>query len=582
IVAGHNALLVQMYTDGLFGNPPRVVGGSRFQNRPYAQTLKALQIVGARPYAFNASSTDNRREHQGWGFPSLQDLYDNRAAAYVVPEDDVLTQGQTAVHTIAVGSGTPQLKVCMTFLEPAGNPSATQAIVNNLNLRVTSPSGTVYWGNNGLNSGNTSTAGGSANGIDSVECVFVDSPAAGNWTVEVIAQAIVTDAHVATGATDASYALAVIGGPGTPGGGGGGSGTVIDEASFETGFDSWSNVAGDDLDWTRRSGTTPSSNTGPTAAQDGSTYCYVESSGNGTGYPTKTAILDGPTIAMTGTEQIRFHYHMYGASMGTLQLQAVSSSGSVTNLWSRSGDQGNSWFQATVDLASLSGDQQLRFFATTGTSWQSDFAVDNIVITGDGSTGGGGANLDVDFETGFGGLSNVSGDSHDWTRNSGGTPSNNTGPTAAAQGSWYAYVEASSPNIGTNAKLDSDLLAFAGGETLTFRYHMYGGSMGTLNVQAVSSSGAVTTLWSRSGDQGNAWQTANVPLSLTGDYRIRFDAQLGSSWQSDICIDAVSIGAGGGGGGGASFAANLESGFGALSNETGDSHDWTRNSGGTP
>ncbi|MFN3243421.1 MAG: S8 family serine peptidase [Planctomycetota bacterium] len=583
IVAGHNALLVQMYTDDLFGNGPRVVGGSRFQNRPFAQTLKALQIVGARPYAFTASSTDNRREHQGWGFPSLQDLYESRAAAYVVPEDDVLTQGQTAAHTIAVGSGTPRLKVCMTFVEPAGNPAATLAIVNNLDLRVTSPTGTVYWGNNGLNSGNTSTAGGSANTIDSVECVFVDSPAAGNWTVEVIAQAIVTDAHVATGATDASYALAVLGGTGTPGGGGGGPGPVIDAASFETGFDSWSNASGDDLDWTRRSGTTPSVDTGPTAAQEGNTYVYVESSGSGTGYPTKTAILDGPTISMSGTEQIVFHYHMYGASMGTLQLQAVSSTGGVTNVWSRTGDQGNSWFQATVDLSSLGGAQQLRFVATTGTSWQSDFAVDNIVITGDGSIGGGGggASLDVDFEAGFGGLANVAGDTHDWTRNSGGTPSNNTGPTGAAEGTWYAYVEASSPNIGTNAKLDSGLLPFAGGETLTFRYHMFGGTMGTLNVQAVSSSGAVTTLWSRTGDQGNVWQTANVPLTLSGDYRIRFDAQLGSSWESDICIDSVSIGTGGGGGG-ASFAANMESGFGALANETGDTHEWSRNSGGTP
>jgi len=593
IVAGHNALLVQMYTDDLFGNGMRVAGGSRFQNRPYAQTLKALQIVGARPYAFNASSTDNRREHQGWGFPNLQDLYENRAAIYIVAEDDVLTQGQTAAHTITVAAGTPQLKACMTFLEPAGNPSATQAIVNNLNLRVTSPSGTTYWGNNGLSSGNTSSAGGSSNSVDSVECVYVDSPAAGNWTVEIIAQAIVTDAHVATGATDASYALAVLGGTGTPGGGGGGGGSdpIIDETSFEAGFDNWSNAAGDDLDWTRRSGSTPSTATGPTAAQDGSTYVYVESSGNGTGYPTKTAILNGPTITMSGNERIEFQYHMYGASMGTLELQAVAAGGGVTTLWSRSGDQGNSWFQATVDLSSLSGDQQLRFFATTGSSWQSDFTLDHIVITGDGSIGGGGgggggggsANLDVDFESGFGDLSNVGGDSNDWTRRSGGTPSNNTGPSGAAQGSFYAYVESSSPNIGTDARLDSNLLTLAGGETLTFRYHMFGGSMGTLNVQAVSASGAVTTLWSRNGDQGNAWLTANVPLSLTGDYRIRFDAQLGSSWQSDICIDAVSIGSGGGGGGGgASFAADLESGFGALANETGDTNEWTRRSGGTP
>ena len=587
IIAGHNALLIQMFTDGLFGNAPRVVGGTRFQNRPYAQTLKALQIVGARPYAFNASSSDNRREHQGWGFPSLQDLYDERANVFLVPEDDILTQGQTASHTIAVAAGTGRLKVCMTFLEPAGNPSAAQAIVNNLNLRVTSPSGTSYWGNNGLSSGNTSTPGGSANAIDSVECVFVENPQDGNWLVEVIAQSIVVDAHVATASTDASYALAVLGGGTSTGGGG--SGTVIDATSFESGFDNWTNVGGDDLDWTRRSGGTPSSATGPTAAQDGSTYAYVESSGNGTGYPNKTAYLQGPTIDMTGTEQIEFYYHMYGSTMGTLQLQAVSSTGSVANLWTRSGDQGNSWFQAAVDLSGLTGEQTLRFFATTGSSYRSDMTVDNIEITGDGSivTGGGSGgsdpNIAAGFESGFGPFSNESGDSHDWTRRSGGTPSNGTGPGGAAVGSWYAYVEASSPNIGTNARLATDLLAFTGGETLSFRYHMLGTSMGTLSVQAVSSSGAATTLWSQSGNQGSAWQQAVVSLaSLNGDYRIRFNAQLGSSWSSDICIDDVAIGSGPPPSG-ASFTETFESGLIALANTSvGDNHNWTQRSGGTP
>ncbi len=588
IVAGHNALAIQMYTDDLFG-PPRVPGGTRFQNRPYAQTLKALMIVGARQYAFGAGSTDNRREHQGWGFPNLQDLYDNRADIFVVPEDDILTQGQTATHTIAVSSGAGRFKACMTFLEPAGNPSASLAAVNNLNLRVTSPGGTVYWGNNGLSSGTTSTAGGSANSIDSVECVIVDNPQAGNWTVEVIAQSIVQDAHVATGATDASYALVVLGGAGSTGGGGPGGGTVIDATSFESGFDNWSNIGGDNLDWTRRSGSTPSSSTGPTGAQDGSTYVYVESSGNGTGYPSKTAYLQGPTIAMTGTEAMTFAYHMYGGSMGTLQLQAVSGSGSVTTLWTRSGNQGNSWYQAAVDLSGLSGDQALRFFATTGSSWQSDFTVDNIEITGDGSIVGGGGpgagdpTLDVGFESGFGDLTNEGGDSNDWTRRTGGTPSSNTGPSGAAVGSYYAYVEASSPNIGTNAGLTTGLMAFTGGEELTFRYHMYGADMGTLSVQAITPSGASTTLWSRSGNQGTAWQSATVSLAaLTSDHRIRFFAQLGGNYRSDICIDDVSIGEGGGTGSGASFSEDLESGFSALTNTGGDDLDWTRRSGGTP
>lgn len=47
---------------------------------------------------------------------------------------------------------------------------------------------------------------------------------------------------------------------------------------FETGIGSWSQGTGDDFDWTRRSGSTPSSNTGPSAASQGSFYIYVEAS----------------------------------------------------------------------------------------------------------------------------------------------------------------------------------------------------------------------------------------------------------------------------------------------------------------
>ena len=212
LVAGHNALAIQMYTDFIFGNAPTVPGGTRFQNRPLAQTLKTIMIASAQQYTFTGASTDNRREHQGWGFPNLQRLYDTRNRMFIVPEDRTLIQGATDSFTIDVAAGQPELKVSMSFLDPAGNPAATLARINDLTLRVTSPSGIVYWGNNGLSAGNYSTPGGSANTIDTVENVFVQNPQAGSWTVEVIATLIAQDANVATGAVDATYALTVFGG----------------------------------------------------------------------------------------------------------------------------------------------------------------------------------------------------------------------------------------------------------------------------------------------------------------------------------------------------------------------------------
>ena len=231
ICAGHNAIAIQMYASGLFGNPLPVPGGTTFQNRPLAQTLKALQIANAQQYSFTASSTDNRREHCGWGFPSLRNMYDNRARMYIVSETDALSQGYGRQHTLTVGPGEPELKICMTFVDPAGNPASSLARVNDLSLRVTAPNGVVYWGDNGLISGNYSTSGGSANTVDTVECVFVQNPQAGVWQVDVIATLVAADANLGTPQNDATYALCCVGGTGQVGG----LLTYATAASFGTG-----------------------------------------------------------------------------------------------------------------------------------------------------------------------------------------------------------------------------------------------------------------------------------------------------------------------------------------------------------
>jgi hypothetical protein len=171
--------------------------------------------------------------------------------------------------------------------------------------------------------------------------------------------------------------------------------------SYETNPNTWENVLGDDdIDWTRQSGSTPSSSTGPTAAQDGSYYYFTESSVNGTGFPNKTAILSGPCFDLTGesSAQLSFYYHMYGSSMGSLVLEASTDGTNWTSLWNLSGDQGNSWQQATVNLSSYIGNTvQLRFLGTTGSNYYSDMAVDNLSLT---TSGGGGAVTSVNAYTG--------------------------------------------------------------------------------------------------------------------------------------------------------------------------------------
>jgi len=219
ICAGHNAVAIEMFTDdsgspgvGPFGNVLRNPGGSAHSNRPHFTTLKCLQVASATKYAFNASSTDNRREHVGWGYPSLQKMWDSRADTLVIDETDVLTQGQSTVYNVPVPSGQNSFQAVLNYSEVAGNPSAASQLVNDLSLKVTSPTGVVYWGNDGLEDGNVSNVGsvsGPEDHTNSIECVFVTNPSVGSWTVEVLATAIVTDNHVETAAVDADYGLVV-------------------------------------------------------------------------------------------------------------------------------------------------------------------------------------------------------------------------------------------------------------------------------------------------------------------------------------------------------------------------------------
>ncbi|MGH8881425.1 MAG: hypothetical protein ACRD0P_29425 [Stackebrandtia sp.] len=123
-------------------------------------------------------------------------------------ETDLLTNGQSRRYTVT-SNGSRPLLATLVYTDPAGTPGAARARVNDLTLRVTAPNGTVYFGNNGLSSGVWSTPGGAANVVDTVENVFVQTAAAGTWTVDVLATQLNADGHRETTATDADYALVV-------------------------------------------------------------------------------------------------------------------------------------------------------------------------------------------------------------------------------------------------------------------------------------------------------------------------------------------------------------------------------------
>ena len=150
---------------------------------------------------------------------------------------------------------------------------------------------------------------------------------------------------------------------------------------FEAGWGDWFNLLDDDLDWTRTSGSTPSRNTGPSGAHSGSYYIYTEASSPN--YPNKIALLESPCFDLSNTNdaQLTFWYHMYGTSMGTLNVEVSEDCQNWTNVWSLSGNQGNTWYQTNVDLTPYVGKTiTIRFTGVTGSSYRGDMSIDDIEV----------------------------------------------------------------------------------------------------------------------------------------------------------------------------------------------------------
>ncbi len=210
ITAGIGGLFFQMWAANVLGNNP--VGTTVFEKRPHAMTLKALMINTADQYPFTGTGGDLTRVHQGWGLASARNLYDGRTKIKVVDEANVLAPLDVHTHTATAGPGEPFLKITMAYMDRAGTTSSTVHRINDVSLKVTDPSGsTTYHGNVGLDAGNWSVPGGSANHLDTVENVFVQNPAAGLWTIEVSADDINMDEHQETPEIDQDYALVVSG-----------------------------------------------------------------------------------------------------------------------------------------------------------------------------------------------------------------------------------------------------------------------------------------------------------------------------------------------------------------------------------
>jgi len=156
---------------------------------------------------------------------------------------------------------------------------------------------------------------------------------------------------------------------------------VTDLANAGNGFDHWTGDVDRSLNnstpgtWALRTGTTPSSNTGPSSAGNGSYYVYTEVS---SGANANTITME--TWYFANLTNIAFLYNMNGVDMGTLDLDYYDGQ-TWSNLWTISGNQGNTWKEVTLDNLEPLTIRKVRFQHYGATGYRGDAALDNIRIT---------------------------------------------------------------------------------------------------------------------------------------------------------------------------------------------------------
>ena len=146
---------------------------------PQGALVKALLVLGAK----DVGTRDIPNNDEGWGRIDLQNtLAPNGNRGIWVDDRSVLSgTGNFKTYTFNVTTSNQPFKAVLCWSDERGSRFSTNQLVNDLNLEIETPDGTIYRGNQF--SQGRSIQGGTFDSTNNLEVVLIDSAESGIWTI---------------------------------------------------------------------------------------------------------------------------------------------------------------------------------------------------------------------------------------------------------------------------------------------------------------------------------------------------------------------------------------------------------------
>ncbi|MCK4757293.1 MAG: S8 family serine peptidase, partial [Thermoplasmata archaeon] len=176
---------------------------------PSPAMTKAAMINGAT----DMDTADIPNSNEGWGRLNLTNMIDPGFDIFYDDQNILLETGGSQIYdSLNVNDASQPLKITVVWTDVPAPPTTGTgaALINDLDLTAISPGGQVYYGN--------FFVGGWAvpdipivDTVNNEECVYVQTPELGLWTIYVNGTDVQQDAISATGEIDQDYAFIISG-----------------------------------------------------------------------------------------------------------------------------------------------------------------------------------------------------------------------------------------------------------------------------------------------------------------------------------------------------------------------------------